>query len=60
MPEPDSEYTVSVQIIRVYHVRVTAPDESAAVAHVSGMSASSIEEQGQHKDTTTDYVEVVD
>lgn len=54
------DITVSVQVIKVYHVTVQAEDEDAAEKKVGAMSSLEIQEQGTVKDITTDYAEVVD
>ena len=53
------EYTVLIQVIKVYSVTVEARSGAAAVRKVETMQSTDIVEQGVLKNVETDHAELV-
>jgi hypothetical protein len=52
--------TVRIQVIKVYDVQVEAATDKEAVDIAERMSSLTIEKEGKHQHTSTDFAEVVD
>ena len=52
-------YTVSIQVIKIYHVAVRAENEEGAIGAAYNLQTTEIARDGKFKDASTDYAEVV-